>query len=207
MTIVTAPDEELVERVVAFHGHDCPGTSIGIQAARLALAEVGPKAEDEEMVAVVETDLCPVDAIQALTGCTIGKGNMIHRDWGKNAYTFYDPAQGRAVRIAPNAGGWNRDPELESLMGQARSGPLDAGDAARLDVLKHEWEQQLLAAAPESLFTVEELADSRPPAGLREHPAVRCQGCDEDVAESQIHRLAGRSLCGPCLDKALVAYA
>ena len=53
-------------------------------------------APDEEIVAVVETEMCAVDAIQALTGCTFGKGNLIHRDWGKNAYTFFRRSDGKA---------------------------------------------------------------------------------------------------------------
>jgi len=34
------------------------------------------RAEDEEIVAVVETDACGADAIQVRTGCTFGKGNF-----------------------------------------------------------------------------------------------------------------------------------
>ena len=43
--------------------------------------------------------MCAVDAIQFLTGCTFGKGNLIHRDWGKNAYAFWRRSDGRALRI------------------------------------------------------------------------------------------------------------
>jgi len=75
---------DLVEATVAFHGHWCPGLALGIRASELALRDFG-KAGDEEIVAVVETDMCGVDAIQFLTGCTFGKGNLIHRDYGKKA--------------------------------------------------------------------------------------------------------------------------
>jgi len=85
-----------LERVVSFHGHLCPGLAMGVQASRLALREIGPSAKDEEVVAVVETDMCGVDGIQFLTGCTFGKGNLVHRDYGKNAYTFYRRSDGRA---------------------------------------------------------------------------------------------------------------
>jgi formylmethanofuran dehydrogenase subunit E len=50
-------DQETVERVAQFHGHMCPGLAIGIRAAELALAEIGPHAQDEEVVAIVETDM------------------------------------------------------------------------------------------------------------------------------------------------------
>jgi len=79
---------------VAFHGHWCPGLAVGIRAAEWALREMG-RAADEEIVAVVETDMCGVDAIQFLTGCTFGKGNLIHRDWGKNAFSFYRRRDGK----------------------------------------------------------------------------------------------------------------
>ena len=75
-------DPVLVKQATDFHGHWCPGLAIGIRAAEWALKELG-KAPDEEIVAVVETDMCGVDAIQSLTGCTFGKGNLIHKDYGK----------------------------------------------------------------------------------------------------------------------------
>lgn len=72
-------DQESVERVQQFHGHMCPGLAMGIRAAEIALERIGPHAGDEEVVAIVETDMCRVDGIQVLIGCTFGKGNLIHR--------------------------------------------------------------------------------------------------------------------------------
>lgn len=69
------------ERAVAFHGHSCPGLAIGYRAAKIALRELAAgRAGDEELVAIVETDACGVDTIQVLTGCTLGKGNLLYRD-------------------------------------------------------------------------------------------------------------------------------
>ncbi|MGI9120370.1 MAG: FmdE family protein, partial [Acidimicrobiales bacterium] len=93
-------DADTMARVVDFHGHMCAGLAMGIRAAEVALDQVGAHAADEEVVAVVETDMCGVDAIQFLTGCTFGKGNLVHRDHGKNAYTFIRRSDGRAVRVA-----------------------------------------------------------------------------------------------------------
>jgi formylmethanofuran dehydrogenase subunit E len=90
--------EELAA-VVQFHGHFCPGLAIGVRAAELALHEIGPHAADEEVVAIVETDMCGVGAIQFMTGCTFGKGNLIHLDYGKNAFTFIRPSDGKALRL------------------------------------------------------------------------------------------------------------
>lgn len=48
------------------------GLAIGIRAAEIALREIRPHAEDEEVIAIVATDMCAVDAIQYLVGCTFG---------------------------------------------------------------------------------------------------------------------------------------
>ena len=90
--------KDLVEKTIDFHGHWCPGLAVGIRAAELALKEIG-KASDEEIVAVVETDMCAVDAIQYLTGCTLGKGNLIYKDYGKSAFTFYRRRDNKAIRL------------------------------------------------------------------------------------------------------------
>ncbi len=47
--------------------------------------------------------MCGVDAIQVLTGCTYGKGNLIHRDLGKMAFSFYRRTDGKCFgRLRPN---------------------------------------------------------------------------------------------------------
>ncbi|MDR0705760.1 MAG: FmdE family protein [Planctomycetaceae bacterium] len=90
----------VIERVISFHGHYCVGLSIGIRVGDWVLREFG-YSEDEELVAVVETDMCAVDAIQFLVGCTFGKGNFIFLDYGKNAYSFFRRSDGKNVRITP----------------------------------------------------------------------------------------------------------
>jgi formylmethanofuran dehydrogenase subunit E len=47
------------------------------------------RAEDEELVAIVENDTCGVDALQCVVGYTFGKGNRLFRDDGKHVYTIY----------------------------------------------------------------------------------------------------------------------
>lgn len=87
--------------VVLFHGHSCPGLALGYRAAMAALEELSLKhSEDEEIVCIVENDSCAVDAVQVITGCTFGKGNLIFKDYGKQVYTFIDRKAGRAIRIS-----------------------------------------------------------------------------------------------------------
>jgi len=88
------------DEVVEFHGHACPGLALGYRASRAAIKRMGEKASDEEIVAIVENNSCAVDAVQVMTGCTFGKGNLIYRDYGKQVYTFFKRSSGYGTRIS-----------------------------------------------------------------------------------------------------------
>ena len=57
--------------------------AIGFKACEAAIKNLVLVFKDEEVVCVTENDACGVDAIQVITGCTLGKGNLIYRDWEK----------------------------------------------------------------------------------------------------------------------------
>ena len=94
--------EDLYKKCVEFHGHSCGGLLVGFRAALCAMERFGldGRAQDEELVCVAENDACGVDAIQALLGCTAGKGNLIFRLRGKQAFTFYERKSGESFRIS-----------------------------------------------------------------------------------------------------------
>ena len=185
-----------------FHGHMCPGVAMGAQAASIALREIGPHSKDEEIVAVVETDMCGVDAIQFLTGCTFGKGNLIHRDWGKNAYTFFRRADGRAIRISGRPGAWRRDPEHQDLFALVRAGTATEEEKRRFAELHEQLSLRLLEVSPEELFDIRDV-DAVPPSLARVHASVPCQRCGEEVMETRIRRFGGQELCQPCFEAAI----
>src|SRR5512135_1612946 len=96
--------------VVEFHGHSCPGLALGYRVSLCCLREFNLRAEDEELVAIVENNSCAVDAVQVMTGCTFGKGNLIFRDYGKQVYTFIRRPSGKGLRISVN---WKRPAETD----------------------------------------------------------------------------------------------
>ncbi|MGH9267269.1 MAG: FmdE family protein [Acidimicrobiales bacterium] len=197
-----AIDERSFEEVAEFHGHICPGLAMGMQAARIALREIGPHSKDEEVVAVVETDMCGVDAIQVLTGCTFGKGNLVHHDWGKNAYTFYRRSDGRAVRIAGRPGAWDRDPEHQALFAKVRAGEATDDERARFGELHVAQSYKVLEHQPDDLFTVTAVG-GRPPERARIHASVACSRCGEMAMETRVRRLGGKEYCLPCSEAVL----
>jgi len=95
---------EDLKECIAFHGHLCPGIVIGYCAAKLGMRELSAqRAGDEELISIVENDTCAVDAIQVLTGCTFGKGNIRKLHYGKWGLTLIEKRTGRAVRVWPKA--------------------------------------------------------------------------------------------------------
>lgn len=197
-------DERSIDELAVFHGHVCPGLAMGMQAARIALREIGPHSKDEEVVAVVETDMCGVDAIQVMTGCTFGKGNLIHRDWGKNAYTFYRRSDGKAVRIAGRPGGWPRDPEHQALFAKVRSGEATERERERFGELHAAESYRLLEMEADALFTVTPV-EGEPPRPARIFASATCSSCGENVMETRLRRFAGEDHCQPCFEAALAA--
>lgn len=194
-------DEATLQQVVDFHGHLCPGLAMGVKVAEIALDEIGPHAQDEEVVAVTETDMCAVDAVQFLTGCTYGKGNLIHRDVGKNAFSFYRRSDGKAIRVSSRPDGWQRDPEHEELFTRVRSGEASDDERARFRELHEARSRELLERPPDELFEVKPVGGD-PPAKARIHASVTCSGCGEKIMETRVRRLNGQELCEPCFEAA-----
>lgn len=99
--------KDLMEKAVRFHGHICPGLAIGVLAAKYVLEHGYDYSPNEELVAIVENDNCSVDALQAILGTTFGKGNLVHKDYGKNNYFFYDRRTEKGIRLAIKSGKFN----------------------------------------------------------------------------------------------------
>ena len=94
--------DDLLAEAVEFHGHLCPGQVLGVRMALAGTREVGittPRTAGKNLVVFVEIDRCATDAIQALTGVSLGKRTLKHLDYGKMAATFVNVSRGAAVRV------------------------------------------------------------------------------------------------------------
>lgn len=196
-------DPDRIAQTVAFHGHMCPGLALGIRAAEVALVEIGSHSPDEEVVAIVETDMCGVDAIQFLTGCTFGKGNLVHRDHGKNAYTFIRRSDGAAVRVNTKPGAWNhRPPGWHDQLDRVRTGVASDQERQQFQSQMLEKSYEVLARPIEDLYAVRPVVVEAPwPARI--HRSIDCASCGEPTMETRIRRLNSREFCLPCFKEAL----
>lgn len=192
--------QEQIDKAVAFHGHECPGLWIGLRAAELCLRELGHNNENP-ITAVVETDMCGVDAVQVLTGCTFGKGNLIHKDLGKMAFSFYRKNDGKALRAVfqREAMGPESD-EMRELMKKMFSGQASEEEKKRASKLRAKARQRVMEASLEDLFTVVE-PNQPAPSGSRILDSLTCSACGESTMESRTRRFAGETYCIPCFEQ------
>ncbi|NTW88469.1 MAG: formylmethanofuran dehydrogenase [Desulfobulbaceae bacterium] len=192
--------QDIINQTIAFHGHSCPGLAIGIRAAEMAEKKMG-KIHQNDLVCVAETDMCGVDAIQFLTGCTVGKGNLILKDYGKMAFSFYNRRDGSGIRLVfNNSARGTMNEELTDLMDRGNRGLLSADEQARLGQMRSEMQQRLMTLPVEEVFTAQPLTD-RPPRGARVLASLECADCGERTMESRTRRFAGQTLCIPCYQK------
>jgi len=189
----------IIEDTIAFHGHSCPGLAIGIRASELAFRELGTP-EETNMVAIAETDMCGVDAIQFLTDCTLGKGNFMHRDFGKMAFSFFDRNTGKGFRALLNPE--NRtdlDVELGVLMGRESEGSATAAELKRIPEVKEILKERLMAMDLDDMFNVT-WTQNGPPRPARVLASLTCEKCGEPTMESRTRRFAGKTLCSQCFE-------
>lgn len=127
--------------------------------------------QDEEIVCVTENDACGVDAIQVLAGCSLGKGNLIYRGTGKQAFTFFNRKTGNGLRIVLKP----FQKEMDRAQRQA----------------------YLLQANLEEIFEFKKPHFSLPqPARL--FATQVCESCGESIPEHKVRIQEGKKVCLDC---------
>ncbi|MCH3916229.1 MAG: FmdE family protein [Spirochaetia bacterium] len=164
---------ELWEKAVAFHGHECPGLAIGVRASMIAMKrlKINDRAKDEELVCITENDACGVDAVQALLGCTLGKGNLIFRDTGKQAFSFYERKTGSSFRIV-----------LNQL-------PKELNRNEKINYILTADEEKVFSSTP---------VKCQIPERARLFTSVQCETCHEYASEGRIRLQNGKKVCMDC---------
>lgn len=164
-------EEQLWEKAKEFHGHECGGLMIGYKAALYAIELLDIQfSEDEQIVCVSENDACGVDAIQAVLGCSVGKGNLLFRLRGKQAFSFFNRENGKSVRLV-----LKERPKMEK------------GESFRY----------LKERKPEELFDVKE-TKIQIPQKARLFGSFKCEVCGEITMESMMRLEEGKKVCLDC---------
>jgi formylmethanofuran dehydrogenase subunit E len=185
------PFESLLAEAVAFHGHLCPGQVLGVRMAVAGCRALGlgePRQAGKRLVVLVEIDRCATDAIQALTGVSLGKRTLKHVDHGKMAATFADTLTGAAVRVV--------------ALDDARALAVIPGepDARRAQTLAYR-------TMPEDRLLRLERVIVNPGWLDRRRLRVACAQCGEGVNYEREVRAGGRVLCRACAGEPYYAPA
>ncbi len=188
------------KKCVDFHGHICPGVTIGFQAAWVLMDRLGvQKAPDEELVAIVENDSCSADAIQVMTGCTFGKGNFIFKNYGKQAFSLIDRKREKAVRVCLLPRALEGDPERLSLFEKVRTEKASPEEKDRYQQLQQGKIRNILDATAESLFKIEEISPEIPPKAMIMESGI-CDFCGESTKIDLLRKINDKKACIPCSD-------
>lgn len=164
--------------IVKFHGHSCPGLAVGFRMTTAAMNALGvTRSDDEELVAVVENDACGVDALQCVSGCTFGKGNLVFRDYGKHAYSLFSRPKKQGVRVL--------------FHGKGLPAELREDKPAFARRIMSEEEDAILSVVR---IPYEELQTAR----IRK--SVICAVCGESVMETRVREAANGKICIPCAE-------
>ncbi len=166
--------KDLMQKAVNFHGHSCPGLALGVLVSKYILDHGNDFSIDEELVAVVETNSCGVDAIQALLGTTFGKGNLKFKDYGKNNYTFYNRHTKKAVKLK-----------------------LKKSSISQNIQIREKRIEKILNSSPEEIYTINSIV-FKPPEEAQIHDRIICDNCGDPTMSTRIKAIKGKNFCIPC---------
>lgn len=165
-------NKELWNKVVAFHGHECGGLTIGYKVCLYAMELLDLHfSKDEDVVCIAENDSCSVDAVQVLLGCSVGKGNLLFHIRGKQAFSFYHRTTGKSVRL---------------VLKPKPEGMTKAESFAYYQNME-----------PSQMFDVKE-ATIRIPEHARLFDSYTCECCGEVTGANWIRIQDGKKLCLDC---------
>ncbi|MDR0913446.1 MAG: FmdE family protein [Methanobrevibacter sp.] len=175
--------QEQLEKVAAFHGHICGGIVMGTKMSMIALDMLGFELNkrNKDLLVFVEIGRCATDAVQVVTGCTLGKGTLKLIDYGRFAATFYKISTGEAIRIT------DEDIKLQ-----------ETGEIKK--ETKEELINRLVNTSNNNLFKIQKvkihLKEEDLP-GKREETII-CPVCGEMVKDNKHIYQNGKAICKSC---------
>lgn len=160
-----------------YHGHVCAGIALGTKMALAAMKALGldPGVKNKNLIVYAEIDRCMTDAVQVVTGCSLGHRSLKHIDYGKFAATFINLDTGKSLRASIK----------ESF---DSNGPIE--EISRI-----------IARTPdEEMVILQEVQIDIPENDLPGPPKNKsyCSICSERVMDGRDVNREGKTLCRAC---------
>ncbi len=197
----------LLEISAQFHGHICSNSAYGVKAACYAMRKMGTgNTGMEEILAIVETNNCFSDGIQAISGCTFGNNSLIFKDLGKTAVTFLKRDIKKGLRIS-----LKRDfqdtrkkayPEAFELFKKIvkERQKVSQKEKDKFYSLFEEMALKELEVPIKEMFDIKE-KEILTPEFAPIHESVNCSVCGENIMESRATVVRGENVCLECAGK------
>ena len=174
-------DEQLA-KAVEFPGHLCGGIAIGTKLAMYGLELLGMELNQvhKNLIVFLEIDRCMSDAVQSVTGCSMGKRTLKQMYYGKFAATFYNMDTGVALRITD----------------------ADANKKIKNNETKEEMISRFRRTPPEELFKVTKVKLELGPGDMPGKPYITtfCSVCGEKVSDGRHVLRGGKPMCRSCAE-------
>jgi len=169
--------EVYLKKAGDFHGHVCAGIALGTRISLAAMKALGltPGVKNKSLIVYAEIDRCMTDAVQVITGCSLGHRSLKHVDYGKFAATFVNLDTGKAVRGTVLEHFSNEDTIEKTL--------------------------EKLARIPDNeLVTLQEVTVNIPETDLPGTPKQRavCAVCGEWIMDGREIKKEGKVVCRAC---------
>lgn len=190
-----------LKQAVDFHGHLCPDLVIGYRISQYALQNLLLEMLSPASLRIlVENTTSAVDAVQRLTGCTIGNGRLQAYDYGRHVYTFiYQNEQALRISIRPE--NIAHDPEFLALETKLQNQQVTMQETARYQILLDERVAYWLRTPFETLFETQYTTALWPEKPITSALAI-CDRCYQVVLQTHLVDLGGERVCRVCAAKA-----
>jgi formylmethanofuran dehydrogenase subunit E len=160
-----------------YHGHICAGILMGTKMTLAALKILGlnPAIKNKNLIVYAEIDRCMTDAVQVITGCSLGHRSLKFIDYGKFAATFVDQQTGRAVRVTVKE-------SFDSSLGV------------------EELTMIVAQIADEEMLDIREVQVHIPETDLPGSPKKKayCEVCGERIMDNRDENRNGKVMCRGC---------
>ncbi len=172
--------DSYLEKAKALHGDVCAGIVLGTRLTLAALKALGmdPDHKNKDLVVFVEIDRCMTDAVQAITGCTLGHRTLKYINYGKFGAIFYDMATRRAVRVTEIKG--PREKAGEDISTAFKNTPDN--ELVHIEEVEIDLSEDDLPGKPQRI--------------------EECKQCGELVFDGRGEKIGNRLLCRACAEGA-----
>lgn len=190
--------------IVHYHGHLCPELAVGYRAGLIAQNELGLTRDNaRDFFILAENMSSAIDALQYMTGCTVGNQGFYAYDLGKHVYYFGrfhgGPGPREALRVALI------NPLIDLSHVNEIEKKIVAGRAVSAEIEEYHRAvdkavSEILNIPEESLFAKSKVF-LRPPQVIKSRDYIKCSCCGEITAVSKAVPGKKGLLCRVCAVK------